>query len=888
MKKLNALFWVCACLLVLACEEFVDSGADFPENTVNDPLGQSVPGQTPDRDEQIEGDAPPLESSGENSVDNNTTRDAEGGQNDSDILDLSETDSEQHADSSVFVVVLGDLPPAALNSFLSYLENAGERVRVFRSLEEEREFSLEHVDGVHRARIVFRDATEHETLLHSEGFRIARELNDDGVVNILVEGKPKDDPRPYHNIGLGFGAFRLLEKLGYRFFHPLEAIRMEHAIDWTAVDAIETSPRWPYRHVSIHTKHPLEFTDMLQGLDQRSRNNEAGWRELLPEWETYLGWLLANGANQVGWSLQRTGEHDFDYSEERFGRLAEIVEIAHSFGIRVSCGLPLVQKQQRAWRLIDDENAPLDTQLEQLRTRTRLAMSAGFDLAGVSLGTSEFTATDPGPTIDWLNALYDIIEEEFGAELSSTAHITAEQELENVEGVEGAEGINFNFITRFSNENIRTSAHTVQHYALDDPAPTYGNDSFQHMRDFMREEAGKRRVHFGPEAAYWVSFDVDVPLFLPVYAERRFHDIRLIVEDEDAGLIGEGEHAGTQITGQSLFTTGWEWGYWFNEVISSRAAWAPSQDKPEREDFRDLVTYLFEPFPEGATVADWIIDLADAQHELLIHGQVGGSDNWDVVEKNAQAYLQGTETWDAISELAESIPGIPLKATQPTRLSPFELLEPRARYDVYPNRVRPLLIESENRFVQAHTNLENVLASLTHSAEVGAGWIGVLEEFRDAIEITALRAEQVRLLYEYRSDPLFQLNENLLGRAQAVLDRGLDVSARREANYRVDAERIAAWRENPTAYPFTYLWSARSLFYWWRDEGLFTHMDPNPCYMNVIDPIDIALGEESWMTAADVAALVFERIPGLGEITDCMSVDESIEPDFRAIVRDVQ
>jgi hypothetical protein len=38
-------------------------------------------------------------------------------------------------------------------------------------------------------------------------------------------------------------------------------------------------------------------------------------------------------------------------------------------------------------------------------------------------------------------------------------------------------------------------------------------------------------VYYG-ETAYWVSVDVDVPLFLPLYGERRLHDLRLIAQQE--------------------------------------------------------------------------------------------------------------------------------------------------------------------------------------------------------------------------------------------------------------------------------------------------------------------------------------------------------------------
>ena len=71
-------------------------------------------------------------------------------------------------------------------------------------------------------------------------------------------------------------------------------------------------------------------------------------------------------------------------------------------------------------------------------------------------------------------------------------------------------------------------------------------------------------IYYG-ETAYWVSVDVDVPLFLPLYGERRLHDLRLIAAKEDS--------MGIHIDGQMNFDSGWEWGYWLNDVITARAAW---------------------------------------------------------------------------------------------------------------------------------------------------------------------------------------------------------------------------------------------------------------------------------------------------------------------------
>ena len=67
-------------------------------------------------------------------------------------------------------------------------------------------------------------------------------------------------------------------------------------------------------------------------------------------------------------------------------------------------------------------------------------------------------------------------------------------------------------------------------------------------------------------------------------------------------------------------------------------------------------------------------------------------------------------------------------------------------------------------------------------------------------------------------------------------------------------DRIASWRDNPTAYRFEYLWTVRTLYYWWRDEAKATQQPVNPCFMNIVDPIDIAVGGGSALDLLGSAA----------------------------------
>ena len=100
----------------------------------------------------------------------------------------------------------------------------------------------------------------------------------------------------------------------------------------------------------------------------------------------------------------------------------------------------------------------------------------------------------------------------------------------------------------------------------------------------------------------------------------------------------------------------------------------------------------------------------------------------------------------------------------------------------------------------------------------------------------------------------------------------------REAEYRVPADRIAGWRENPTAYPYGYLWTARRLVYWWRDEGKAVDAPWSPAYLNTLSPLDVAFGEGLWTPAADLVRALGPAL-GVAAVTDLFAAPDR-EPTF--------
>jgi hypothetical protein len=138
--------------------------------------------------------------------------------------------------------------------------------------------------------------------------------------------------------------------------------------------------------------------------------------------------------------------------------------------------------------------------------------------------------------------------------------------------------------------------------------------------------------------------------------------------------------------------------------------------------------------------------------------------------------------------------------------------------------------------------LQNKLLSSINSKAVE-----LLQEFDDCMRIFVMRITHVRMLYESRAVTIsLEARVDFLNRSRSTISAASKIVAQREIAYRVPWQRIGSWRENPTVYRYGYLWSAHSLYYWWRDQGLAEEgsyqSELSPCYLNRMDATEIALG----------------------------------------------
>jgi hypothetical protein len=541
-----------------------------------------------------------------------------------------------------------------------------------------------------------------------------------------------------------------------------------------------------------------------------------------------------------------------------------LVDEAHRWGLTVGLNVPISQQQQHSFALIR-EIGDERKEVEQLSRRVDWVMSAGFDYISTVSGQSEFTHAEPRKMLFWMNELVKRVEDVHHRHAFITVHASTGQTADGFTDPRDGKPLNINFLPHFADRRLGIMPHTVQHYGVNDPAPTYGNDSFRPIYDFMSFEAGlgQRPVLWHPETAYWVSFDIDVPLFLPVYAERRVSDLRLIARDPVARRIG----------GQMIFSSGWEWGYWLNDVVAARASYDPETDAPS--DLEATARILTKALPFGAAtkdLVDVVVRTARDQKDLLIDGKVNGHSPRDLRLRNGQAYLQGFETWDEIQAIAERFGIKGAQMTQPNRAA----LQPSffTTGPDYGTEIAPLLAEVEGRHAARRVELERLRPAIPANAR------DLFDDLADSLAITALRARQIHALY----DRAYIGDRNRLGHARATLDEAARIVAAREPRYRVPASRIAAWRENPTAYEFTYLWTVHSLYFWWRDEGKVTERPFSPCYKNFIDPVDIAIGEGLPTTLGSLVRQVTENT-FLAGVTECVDAPRREPVDAFAKIR---
>ena len=215
--------------------------------------------------------------------------------------------------------------------------------------------------------------------------------------------------------GAVVAAYAVLEKLGFAFLHPL-APYIPHSIEATLSSEIITeNPYWAKRTWHIHTMHPLEFTEVLNGFDipMFSKDNSKclsnyceSWNDMFSTLSGLMEWLVANKQNRLEALLLGSKKWDewneLTSGEERKARLKQINGLAHEYGILIGADIPIAFLQQHAWAMVNTRDE-LAVQQQDIKARIDWAFEADYDFISTEAGLSEFTK----PSCDLMLELFN-------------------------------------------------------------------------------------------------------------------------------------------------------------------------------------------------------------------------------------------------------------------------------------------------------------------------------------------------------------------------------------------------------------------------------------------------------------------------------------------------
>lgn len=554
-------------------------------------------------------------------------------------------------------------------------------------------------------------------------------------------------------LGRQYAAYEWLHALGVRFFHPEEEFVPErpHAI---ALGDRTIEPAFQHRSVSLHLAHPLELGDVFRAGDER---------------------YAEEGVRYVDWQIKNRASFGTDFRGRGYLR-----GFTRSASIRVWGG------QQGGDAVVNPDDPRPET--EQVRDAIDAALGAPHDVP-VGIFTVDFTPTEFTEMPDrHAVAMLTFIAEHFAAHHPSV-RLQAIYQGTHGEPTEHY-GVRYRSLAQFAPPNLGVTVHPLMFYDLFRPAPVYGNQDFRYLYDFMEQEHTRRPLWYFPESAWWLTFDIAVPLYLPITLEARDRDIQGIQHM----LAGK-------LDGHRVFGSGHEWGYWQNEYCSFRMA--------AELDYRwtDCLADITQPMGGAGAEARAVVEAAVAFQER------------DMFDGELIAYLVGT---DQETELGASV-GIHHHPLPPAPALVMNWsAEQLARYA---SAIEPRLQRIEEDYRALVERLNAVEETVDARAK------NVFDEIRDGLAMFAIRAEHQRRAY----GALVRLRRSQLERAPALADEGeawrreaealteqaREVVHRREGGYRYAplARSIAGGPKggedsNWTTYPYRYLNRTHHVFYY--------------------------------------------------------------------------
>lgn len=217
---------------------------------------------------------------------------------------------------------------------------------------------------------------------------------------------------------------------------------------------------------------------------------------------------------------------------------------------------------------------------------------------------------------------------------------------------------------------------------------------------------------------------------------------------------------------------------------SKGSQFAPSYEA--RQDQWEAFALALRPYTAlygpvfGPRLTVLIVELAQAQAEVLIHGRVNGTESPDLRKLTGIAYLSGGDTWVDIPRM------FGLSFTQPDKVHMKESHDPHwGRVLALQQEMVTVFGRLARRMDRLHSEVQAYSAAANSAAAdrrstfiINNAAMKLLSEIKDGMTMLALRAEQVQLLYQSR-DPVIGADaghrKELLRQARAVVHQAEEV-----------------------------------------------------------------------------------------------------------------
>ena len=603
--------------------------------------------------------------------------------------------------------------------------------------------------------IALSESTEGNT----DAYRILEVDNDEW----LVEGD---------QLGIQYGLAELLERMNYRFYHPYRTFVPDEVKvpEMNDIHDVWQIPEMTRRGIHLHTLHPIEgYYDFWEPTPEH-----------LHRAKMVIDWMIKNRGNYIEWvALDNITDNPIAHQRWK-AHTQSIVDNVHQRGATVGLGVQLFGSGnlQNAFDLIDDARGNREA---QILSRVGLVLEdLDFDVLEMSFG--EFFEEEPEDFINSIDQAYETIQQVSpGIEMTARLHVGADLQVTYED-----RDLIYYFLAAYANPEITPWVHTVMYYNLFEPSNgAYHHEDFTEHREFLFErlEDGLPVAYF-PESAYWVAFDNSVPVYLPMYIRSRWLDIYEIQQQ----ALRNGHDF---LRDHTLFSSGWELGYWQNDVSTLRMNW-----KVE-DSYLSVFQHLFANYNNGSQLAQALYAFSEVQKTAMIDQQL-------------DAYTCGV---DNIMELGYS-QGI---VSQPVRMTFRQMLEVDMAQ----------LQDLSARFGGYLDSMQAI-----PFPEVLDAW---QEEVLDGVLINRHRADFMKSLIDaiivhrtgQDSTEYLDAADQFLSEAQAVVER------RRAKTWDPNGERLFTENTNSTIYQFGYLYRVGDLCYWQRERtqahnAIFSRNDPPP------------------------------------------------------------